>query len=93
MELKDYKCYSLAHRGHSKSEYLDDDDFNYLVNLCMENYSDFNDVDEEEIEDAVRELVYEARTDCGYKYGEFYNGVIEFIACRIAQEVRSLKNY
>lgn len=96
----EYYCGSLRHNGHIKNEYLDDTDFEFIVNEMFEYFKDNNyeveDIEEdgsdafEMIEYCIREIVEElACTDFGWKYGSWPQIAIDSIVESVAEEIRN----
>jgi hypothetical protein len=96
--MKEYYA-TIRHQGHTKNEFLDDYDFDYVVDDVIEYFKghqwgmeDFEEDDcdnaLEVIEDTIRYLVEEqAVTDFGYKYG-FDSYAYHSIAEAVMREVR-----
>lgn len=95
----EYYCGSCAHKGHTMNEYLDDYDFNFIVNEMYEELKDngygaddMSEVDEDVfdmIEECIRDIVEnKACTDFGWKYGSWTAAAVRSIVEDIIEEVR-----
>lgn len=94
---KEYVCSSCRHNGHTMNEYLDDYDFNFIVDEAEKIFRndgfEANDIITDDgydmIEELIREIVKQkACTSFGWKYGQWTNIAVRSIAESIGEEVR-----